>query len=167
MDSVPFHFDAFGGLGEVQGLARVDQSGLVLQFSTRDALFGVLKSATRNICIRYEDLLSVRFRAGFCWLDPHVELRVRDLDALGDLPESSEGRVLLSLRWRDRRDGQAFAADLDQLRAHRRILQLDRALDTLAAPRSADWREPPPLPPQSERREEASSSSSRASGELA
>ena len=146
MDSVPFHFEAFGGLGEVLGLARADQAGLVLQFSTRDALFGVLKSPTRNLCIGYEDLLSVRFRSGFLWMTPHIELRVRNLDVLGDLPESSEGRVCLSLRWRDRRDAQAFAADLDQLRAHRRILQLDRALDAMGAPRPSDWREPPPQP---------------------
>lgn len=146
MDSIPFHFDTYGGFGEVRGLARLDELGLELQFSSRDAMFGVLKSRVRSVRVPVEALLSVRYRAGFCWLMPKIELRVRDLTAFGGLPESEQGRVCLGLAWGDRADGRAFAADLERMRAHRRIQQLDRQLERMAAPLPSDWRQPPPLP---------------------
>ncbi len=147
MESVPFKFEAFGGFGEVQGLARIDAQGLELQFSTRDALFGVLKSDRRTLRVPLDDLLSVRFAAGFLWMFPRIELRVRDLSALDGLPESDQGRVSLSLAFRDRHDGRAFAADLDLMRSRRRILQLDLAIEQLESA--------PPQAPAEPRREQA------------
>lgn len=146
MDTVPFHFDAYGGWGEVHGLARLDELGLELQFSTRDALFGVIKSGTRSVRIPVESLLSVRYFAGWFWLFPRIELRVRDLIVLKGLPECDQGKVTLSLALGDRQDGRSFAADLEAMRAHRRIQHLDRALERMAAPLPEDWRQPPPLP---------------------
>jgi hypothetical protein len=134
MDIVPFHFDAYGGLGAVKGLARIDEHGLELQFSTSDALFGLLKSGQRSLRVPLESLLSVRYCAGWFWSMPRIELRVRDLAALKGLPESDQGRVSLSLKWRDRHDGRAFAADLELMRSRRRILELDRTLDRMSAP---------------------------------
>ncbi len=142
MDTVPFHFDAYGGFGEVKGLARLDERGLELQFCTSDALFGVLRSGQRSLRVPLDALLSVRYSAGWFWLMPRIELRVRDLAALKGLPESDEGRVSLSLKFRDRHDGRAFAADLDLQRSRRRIAQLDRALDQLSSETPL-----PPLPP--------------------
>lgn len=133
MDTVPFHFDAYGGFGTVRGLARLDEQGLELQFSTSDALFGVLKSGARSVRVPLDALLSVRYTAGWFWLYPAIELRVRDIRALTGLPECEQGSVSLGLKFRDRHDGRAFAADLDLMRSRRRILQLDRAIDQLAA----------------------------------
>jgi len=50
MDTVPFHFDAYGGFGTLRGLARLDEQGLELQFNTSDALFGVLKTGGAQPC---------------------------------------------------------------------------------------------------------------------
>ncbi len=158
MDTVPFQFDAYGGFGTVQGLARLDEQGLELQFSTSDALFGVLKSGARSLRVPLDALLSVRYTAGWFWLMPVIELRVRDIRALKGLPESDQGRVSLGLKFRDRHDGRAFAADLDLMRSRRRILQLDRSIEQLAAqaPASVLHSEvgsppssltPPPAPP--------------------
>jgi hypothetical protein len=146
MDTVPFHFDAYGGFGTVQGLARLDEQGLELQFSTSDAVFGVLKSGTRSLRVPLDALLSVRYTAGWFWLMPAIELRVRDLTALKGLPESDQGRVSLSLAFRDRHDGRAFAADLDLMRSRRRIAQLDRAIDQLATQSPAATSRPAPTP---------------------
>jgi len=156
MDTVPFHFDAYGGFGTVRGLARLDEQGLELQFSTSDSLFGVLKSGARSVRVPLDALLSVRYTAGWFWLMPAIELRVRDIRALTGLPECEQGSVSLSLKFRDRHDGRAFAADLDLMRSRRRIMQLDRAIDQLAAQapapasipeavRSAPTPPPPPV----------------------
>lgn len=146
MDSVPFQFDTFGGFGEVQGLARLDEQGLELQFSTRDAMFGLLKTGLRSLRIPLDDLLSVRYTAGWFWLMPAIELRVRDLKVLEGLPESEQGRVSLNLKFRDRHDGRAFAKDLDLMRAHRRIQLLDRTLDRMLPPSQPLAESPPPAP---------------------
>ncbi len=133
MDTVPFHFDAFGGFGEVQGLAQITEQGLELQFTTRDALFGVLKSGQRSVKVPLSSLMSVRYRAGWFWLMPKIELRVRDLATLKDLPESEQGRVTLSIKFSDRHDARTFAADLEMMRSRLRILQLDSDIARLAA----------------------------------
>lgn len=144
MDTIPFHFDSHGGLGEVKGLARMDEYGLELQFSTRDALFGVIKSDLRSLRVPFDALLSVRYSAGFLWLMPSVQLRVRDLQVLAGLPESEDGRVKLCIKFGDRHDGRAFARDLDTLRSHFRVQMLDRTLDRMT--RHQPGLEPPPAP---------------------
>lgn len=143
MDTVPFHFDAFGGFGEVQGLAQITEQGLELQFTTRDALFGVLKTGQRSVQVPLSSLMSVRYRAGWFWLMPKIELRVRDLATLKDLPESEQGRVTLGIKFRDRHDAEAFAGDLEMMRSRLRILQLDGDIARLAAQQIA------PVAPQS------------------
>jgi len=146
MDTIPFHFDSHGGFGEVKGLARLDEFGLELQFSTRDAVFGVIKSDTRSLRVPLDSLLSVRFSAGFLWLMPAIELRVRDLNVLAGLPESEEGRVKLRVKFGERHDARAFVRDLEAMRTHFRIQMLDRTLDRMTS--HLPGREPPPAPLQ-------------------
>lgn len=131
MDTLAFHFDAYGGWGEVKGMAGFDERGLLLQFTTRDALFGVLKSDLREVRIPIEALRSVQYRAGFLWLMPAIELRVRELSVLKDLPESEQGRLRLRVAFRDRHEAREFAQELDRWRSLRRIAELDRNLDRL------------------------------------
>lgn len=148
MDTIPFHFDSHGGFGEVKGLARLDEFGLELQFSTRDAVFGVIKSEMRSLRIPLDSLLSVRFSAGFFWLMPSIELRVRDLKVLAGLPESEEGRVKLRVKFGERHDARSFVRDLEAMRTHFRIQMLDRTLDRMT--NHLPGREPPPAPLQNE-----------------
>ena len=131
MDTLAFHFDAYGGWGKVQGMAGFDERGLLLQFTTRDALFGVLKSGMREVRIPIEALRNVQYRAGFLWLMPAIELRVRERSALKDLPESEQGRLRLRVAFRDRHEAREFAQELESWRSLRRIAELDRNLDRL------------------------------------
>lgn len=162
MDTIPFHFDSHGGLGEVKGLARMDEYGLELQFSTRDALFGVIKSDLRSLRVPFDALLSVRYSAGFLWLMPSVQLRVRDLQVLAGLPESEDGRVKLRIKFGDRHDGRAFARDLDTLRSHYRVQMLDRTLDRMTRHQPGFEPPPAPLPNGSEAARRSVSSSTQA-----
>jgi hypothetical protein len=73
MDTIHFHFDSHGGFGEVTGLARLEEGGLELQFSTRDALIGVIRTDLRRLRIPLEVLAGARYRAGFLWLLPAIE----------------------------------------------------------------------------------------------
>jgi hypothetical protein len=132
MDAVSFHFESHGGLGEVRGLARSDEDGLELQFTARDAMFGLVKSAPKSLRVPLEALSSVSYRAGFLWLMPSIEIRVNDARVLDGLPEAEGGRIVLRLRFSDRRDGRAFVSELEMMRSHYRIALLDARLDRLA-----------------------------------
>ncbi|MCG6118293.1 MAG: hypothetical protein MEQ07_08895 [Aquimonas sp.] len=133
MDAVSFHFESHGGLGEVRGLARSDEDGLELQFTARDAMFGLVKTAPKSLRVPLEALSSVHYRAGFLWLMPSIEIRVNDARVLDGLPEAEGGRIVLRLRFSDRRDGRAFVSELDMMRSHYRIALLDARLDRLAS----------------------------------
>lgn len=159
MDTIPFRFESHGGFGEVKGLARLDEFGLELQFSTRDAVFRVIKSDMRSLRIPLDSLLSVRYSAGFLWLMPTIELRVRDLKVLEGLPESEEGRVKLRVKFAERHDARAFMRDLEAMRAHFRIQMLDRTLDRMTS--HLPGREPPPAPLQTSAPPTATPSPSR------
>ena len=159
MDTIPFRCDSHGGCGEVKGLARLDEFGLELQFSTRDAVFGVIKSDMRSLRIPLDSLLSVRFSAGFLWLMPSIELRVRDLKVLEGLPESEEGRVKLRVKFAERHDARSFVSDLEAMRTHYRIQMLDRTLDRMTS--HLPGREPPPAPLQASAAPPAAPSPSR------
>lgn len=129
MDTV--HFDSHGGFGQVKGLARLEEHGLELQFSVHDALPGVIKTETRRLQIPLDVLSGARYCAGFLWLLPVIEPRVRDLVVLAGLPGSEQGRIKLRVKFGDRREARAFARELEAMRANSRIRMLDRTLDRM------------------------------------
>jgi hypothetical protein len=64
--AVPFSIkNVYEGFAELDGLLRIDQENLILEYQTKDAIFGVVKSAVKNIYIKYSDILSMEFKKGF------------------------------------------------------------------------------------------------------
>ena len=62
MHSVPFSIsDAYEGLADVDGLVRFDADVLTLEFQTKDAFFGLIKSNVQNVQLSLTDLASVHF----------------------------------------------------------------------------------------------------------
>ncbi len=153
MDCIPFSSDAFGGWGETHGLLRFEGGTLSLQFETRDALFGVMRSAPKTVEIPFDKLAGIRFSHGWFWMFPHIEIRVSDIQAFADLPIVDKGTLTLGVAWRDRRNARELAQMLDSLRAEFRYRRLQADIERMTAPAGvapssvADG--PPPAPPQS------------------
>src|SRR5918997_737377 len=57
--SLPFWIPQ--GIGTVDGIARVDESELVVEFEDREGMFRIV---TREVAIPFEDMESVLFRSG-------------------------------------------------------------------------------------------------------
>lgn len=107
MRSVPFRLDdAYGGLAEGRGLARLEGDVLVLEFQLKDSLFGAIKSQVKTLRLAPDDLESIRLRKG--WFRRRLLVEARRLEALADLPGVDGTRVALKIA---RADADA-AADL-------------------------------------------------------
>lgn len=148
MDSVPFSCDAFAGFGQIQGIARMQPDGLLLQYQTRDAVLGVLRSAMKSALVPVDTLVSARYGAGFLWLSPRIEVRVSDLSAVADIPSTEGGRLLLKVAFGDRADARKLSHLLGGLLAEQRLNHLQDELDRMSAAGSpARPAQAPPLAP--------------------
>ena len=157
MDSVPFSCDAFAGFGEIQGIARLDSDGLLLQYQTRDAVLGVLRSGMKSALVPLDTLVGAQYRAGFLWLSPRIEVRVSDLSSVADIPSTESGRLQLKVAFSDRADARKLAHLLGGLLAERRLNHLQSELDRMSSAGSPASRQrtarivetgAPPAPPK-------------------
>lgn len=137
MDSVPFSCDAFAGFGEIQGIARMQPDGLLLQYQTRDAVLGVLRSGMKSALVPVQTLVSARYGSGFLWLSPRIEVRVSDLSAVADIPSTEGGRLVLKVAFGDRGDARKLAHLLGGLLAEQRLNHLQSELDRMSSAGSA------------------------------
>ncbi|MCK7595257.1 hypothetical protein [Pseudomarimonas salicorniae] len=136
MDSVPFSCDAFGGFGEIQGILRLDADGLLLQYQTRDAVLGVLRTGMKTTLVPLDTLVAAQYRAGFLWLSPRIEIRVSDLTAVADIPSTEGGRLRLKVAFSDRGDARKLAHMLGGRLAEQRLDRLQGELDKMSVARS-------------------------------
>jgi hypothetical protein len=131
MYAVPVKCETHGGFGEMQGMLRFDGRTLLLQYQTSDSVLGVLRSQPRQVVIALDTLMDLRFRAGWFWLFPHLEMRLSDFEALAQLPEAKDGRVQLSVRFSDRDDARRLAAAVSSAVSEYRYALLSREIDEM------------------------------------
>lgn len=142
----------------MQGILRFDGRRLVLQFQTADSMFGVLRSAPKEVEFALDSIVDARYSAGWFWLMPNIQLRLSDFRVLAQLPATEAGRAQLSVRWADRRDARRLIDSLATSCTERRYAKLNEQLDQMTTSHPlADARVsgrvtvPPPAPkPQSE-----------------
>jgi hypothetical protein len=149
MDSVPFHCEAFAGFGAIQGVARLEPSGLRLQYQTRDAVLGVLRSGMKSTLVPVESLVLATFRSGFLGLFPKIEVRVSDLTSIADIPSTEGGKLKLRVAFGDRDDARKLAHLLGGLLAEQRLDHLQNELDRMSSAGSPIQRSASPPPASS------------------
>jgi hypothetical protein len=111
MDSLPFTIEGvMTSLADMEGIARLEESGLVLEFMVKDNVLGLLKTQPREVCIPFADLAEVTFKRG--WFKGVLALRARRMSAIADIPGNDEGQLRLQCRRRYREAGQEFASSL-------------------------------------------------------
>lgn len=147
MDSVPFSCEAFAGFGEIQGIARAQPDGLLLQYQTRDAVLGVLRSGMKSALVPAQSLVSARYRAGFLWMFPRIEVRLSDLSAVAEIPSTEGGRLVLKVAFGDRADARRLAEVMGGMLAEHRLNHLQGELDRMSAAGSPSRHAAPPLSP--------------------
>ncbi len=100
--SVPFSVDAvLTSFADMEGIARVEENALALEFQVKDNIFGIIKSQPREVRIPFAELAEVTFRRG--WFRGVLVVRARRMSVLADVPgtEGAEIRLRCQRRYRD------------------------------------------------------------------
>ncbi len=95
--SLPFKTDgAYHGLAEVSGLFHIDRDYLTLEFEVKDSFLGALKSAPKQLKIKYADLSKLTYvRTLF---KSRLELKINSLKILSRFPGAKDGHVSLKIK---------------------------------------------------------------------
>lgn len=134
MESVRFTIaDVYGGLGKCGGVCRLEKARLMLEYQTKDAILGALKSQVKVVCFPLEDLDRVEFKKGF--IGGRLRIRARTLSVFEKIPGVESGILDLHVERKERGIARALASEADL-----RIAEL-----RLDAVRSED-NSPPPVP---------------------
>ena len=91
--------EVYAGFAEAQGLMRVDENTLMLEFEIRDSLVGLLKSRIKEIKIPISEIDSVTLNKD--WFKISLIIRTQKLSSLGDLPKQERGQIKLHLSHED------------------------------------------------------------------
>ncbi|MEQ8537097.1 MAG: hypothetical protein RIB93_06495 [Coleofasciculus sp. D1-CHI-01] len=99
--SLPFSFaNVYEGFAKAQGILRVDENALTLEFEIKDNLFGVLKSGIKEVIIPIQYIESVTLNKS--WLRTALVVRVQRLKLLSYIPKHDQGQVWLYISRNDR-----------------------------------------------------------------
>jgi hypothetical protein len=112
MESVPFSIaDVYGGLADCQGIVSATESCLVLEFETRDSVFGVLKSGVKSVEIPFSELESVTYEKRL--FSALIRICVRRLSTVADIPGLSNGEIKLKVARKNRSKAKLFASSVN------------------------------------------------------
>jgi hypothetical protein len=124
--------DSWGGLATNKGVLRLEADGLIVEFETRDAVFERVASDPQRVAIPFAQVVGLEWRPG--WFSNSLELNVATLDALRNLPGSSQGRVRFNVARRDRVAAQHLAVEVQLALARQTIASSSFEVDTPPSP---------------------------------
>jgi hypothetical protein len=117
MNAVPFTMDVFAGLGKCEGILREEPGHLVIEYQSRDAIAGIVKSDVRSVTVALKDLASVTITKGWLgtsWMGVKIELQGVRMESLKDVPGMCQGKVVLGIARKDRDAAERFVAGLHE-----------------------------------------------------
>jgi hypothetical protein len=119
---------------ETEGLIKVDQGLLVLEYETKDAFFGSFKSQVKVVEILPDDVAAVTFSRGI--FKTELAIRARSLKTFEQVPGAKNGEVRLRFKRQHRSEAEELADFLQ-----RRLQELAEAPDEETTEESFDWLE--------------------------
>ena len=115
--------DAAGGFVEARGFLRLEETGLVLEYQSRDGVFGVIRSPVKRMLIPIAELDSVRLRAGL--FRTRLVLQSRNLQTFEGIHGAWQGELKLKLRRRDRKEARRLILHVSGLIADCTLARLE------------------------------------------
>lgn len=124
MRTLPFYIPKIlGGLARAHGVARLDESALVLEFEVRDNLTGLFESAVKEFQLDMDDIDSADVHLG--WFSSVFSVQMSRQSLVEEIPQADRGRIHLYLKRRDRQAAQEIASTIN-LKASARKLEAVR-----------------------------------------
>lgn len=115
--------DSLGGFAENAGLLRLDGETLVLEFDSRLGGLDFLKSEVKRFAIALAELESCRWKPG--WLGGTIELGLRSMARLGEIPGAAQGEVKLTVARRHRDRALGLVSSVELALAHRVLREVE------------------------------------------
>ena len=94
--SVPFKVGQYEGFATSEGIVFFHENSIVVQYETKDAVFGVVKSGLKEIEIPLDVVEEVTFDAGL--FRKKLTIVVSDMDYCVDVPGGNGNRISLPIK---------------------------------------------------------------------
>ncbi len=108
MDSIPVRFpEIYQGLADAEGMLRISEDDLTLEYQVKDNLLGVMKSAVSAAVIPFDHIDEVDFRSNF--LRTILNIRVDSMQIVDDVPGAKQGIVSLKIARRYKKEAALIA----------------------------------------------------------
>lgn len=91
--------DSFEGLAESKGLLSIKDNSINIQFQTKDAILGMLKSDLINVELPLAHVIEISYKKSL--FGNKLILKVDDLQLLGELPDCDNNEVSLAVARKD------------------------------------------------------------------
>jgi hypothetical protein len=140
---IPFSMDAWGGLGQMNGLARVDERGIVLEYQTKDNLVEVIKTDLKESCIAFADIENVTYYKGWFGFFASFTVVAHSLAAVQNIPGGEGHHVTIGVARKDREKTKQFVSHISTLLTERMLaLETSSEIPNTGDLKDASQREP-------------------------
>lgn len=134
--------EAYGGFGDMEGQLSFDGRRLRLDYHTKDALLGLIRSDLRQLEIPLHAIDAVSAGPGWFWACPWITLELNDFALAQTLPGAQLSGWRLRARFRDRKALRRLETAIRHARAvglHAALVQdLEHPLRTPVAESDAE-----------------------------
>jgi len=108
--SIPFRIkDIYEGLAESDGVVSLTEDSLIIELQTKDAIFGVLKSALKTITLPMKEIADVELKRSL--FGDTLIIRAVSMRSLLQVPKNKHGEVILSVQKKHRELVDSFVAE--------------------------------------------------------
>jgi len=95
--AVPFSIEGVNsGFTVVNGLAKVEDQALKLEFQSADAIIGIVKSDLKTVSIPFSSIRKVDFKKG--WFSSKLIIQTKSMSDLKDIPGAKSGFLELNVK---------------------------------------------------------------------
>jgi hypothetical protein len=95
--AVPFSIEGVNsGFTAVNGLAKIEDKALKLEFQTADAIIGVVKSDLKMISIPFSSIRKIELKKG--WFSSKIILQTKSMSDLKSVPGAKSGFLELKIK---------------------------------------------------------------------
>ncbi|MCB0636862.1 MAG: hypothetical protein KDC54_09615 [Lewinella sp.] len=115
---------AYQGFAAVEGILKVEQERLVLEYQVKDNFIGLLKSGTKNLVIPYHQLSKVIYSRGL--FRSQLQLLINSMHILGEFPASKNGLIILKIKRSFKEIAEDMEAYINLRIAEERLARAER-----------------------------------------
>jgi len=121
--TLPFHIETYDGFAYTNGFLRIQSDHVLVEFQTKDALFGVVKSAIKNVELPFGEIGDVVYKSNI--LRTVVIITVHSFQTAAALGNGNED-VKFYIKRKNRKKAESFVDNLKLYVAEHQLKRLEQ-----------------------------------------